>query len=207
MLKEEFMQYKPISLILLALLLTACSSLSGEKVSAPQSHELPQQAVTVVADTQQQAAEKTLKTTDIVEVENAKIAASLVKPALTQPVAATPTAVIEAKPAVSESAILTEQASLILNMPYPQAWLKTKKALSQAGYPVMEQDNVSATYYILDKVGTGGVIKRDTPIYQLQLQKTTPTQTTLILHNAQNQPAASAVAKRVMGALQRQLSN
>ncbi len=92
--------------------------------------------------------------------------------------------------------------SLTLNVGYDQAWSKVGRALPSAGYPVMEEDNSAGTYYILDKVSSGGVIKRDTPIYQLRLEKQGTKATTLTVINPQNQQAASpAVTTRILSAL------
>lgn len=120
---------------------------------------------------------------------------------------ATPTVAVTAPSATPprESVHIDARSGLVLPMGYQQAWNQTAKALSQVGYPVMEQDNASGTYYILDKIGTGGVIKRDTPIYQLHLQKTGSDKTVATLSNAQNQPADDGVAQRILGALKSKL--
>lgn len=109
------------------------------------------------------------------------------------------------KAIVPTPANINSRQGLPINMGYQQAWGQTAKALSQAGYPVMEQDNSSGTYYILDKIGTGGVIKRDTPIYQLRLQKAGDNKTLITLSNAQNQPADDSVVQRILGALKNRL--
>lgn len=94
---------------------------------------------------------------------------------------------------------------LSVKMPFGQAWSAVGKALPASGYQVMEQDNVSGIYYILDKVSSGGKIKRDTPIYQMKLQKDGESTTLVTLSNAQSQPVDPALAKRILGAVKGQL--
>jgi len=92
--------------------------------------------------------------------------------------------------------------SVTLKTSYAQAWDKLGKTLPAAGYPVMEQDSGSGTYYILDKVSSGGVIKRDTPIYQVHLEKSgNGTQITVL--NSQNQPADGDAAGRILSVVQK----
>ncbi len=91
------------------------------------------------------------------------------------------------------------------NLSYAQAWEKVGKALPAAGYPVMEQDSSSGTYYVLDKSSTGGTIKRDTPIYQVRIQRQGNTSSINVL-NAQNQPADAGVSSRILGSLKNQIS-
>lgn len=87
---------------------------------------------------------------------------------------------------------------------YTQAWKQVGKASSSAGYPVMEQDSATGTYYVLDKAGSGGVIKRDTPIYQLRVQKQGDN-TLVTVYNAQNQPADPATTQRILSAVKNKL--
>lgn len=94
--------------------------------------------------------------------------------------------------------------SLNLNMPFAEAWSKVGKALSASGYQVMEKYDYSGTYYILDKSGTGGMVKRDTQIYQVHLQKNGDT-TTVSLLNDKNKPADPAVSGRILGAVKNKL--
>lgn len=88
---------------------------------------------------------------------------------------------------------------------YNQAWKQVGKASSSAGYPVMEEDSSSGTYYVLDKAGSGGVIKRDTPIYQLRVQKQGTDSSVVTVYNAQNQPADPATAQRILSAVKSKL--
>lgn len=89
---------------------------------------------------------------------------------------------------------------------YNQTWKQVGKASSSAGYPVMEEDSSSGTYYILDKAGSGGVIKRDTPIYQLKVQKQGDNSTLITVSNAQNQPADPATTQRILSAVKSKLN-
>lgn len=88
---------------------------------------------------------------------------------------------------------------------YTQAWKQVGRASSSAGYPVMEEDSTTGTYYILDKAGSGGVIKRDTPIYQLKVQKKGDNNTMITVYNAQNQPADPATTQRILSAVKNKL--
>ncbi len=120
----------------------------------------------------------------------------------TKPAASTPSS---PNIAASEAAAINGRIGLSVQMPYQQAWTQVGKALPKAGYPIMEQDASSGVYYIVDKVGSGGVIQRDTPIYQLHLQKVGDTKTMGTLTNSQNQPASPAVSQRILGAVKRSL--
>jgi uncharacterized lipoprotein len=106
-------------------------------------------------------------------------------------------------PAKAKSASFSG-GSLNLNMPFAQAWSKVGKALSASGYQVMEKYDYSGTYYILDKTGTGGMVKRDTQIYQVHLQKNGDT-TTVHLLNDKSKPADPAVSGRILSAVKNKL--
>jgi uncharacterized lipoprotein len=93
-----------------------------------------------------------------------------------------------------------------VKMNYDDAWSKTAAALPSAGYPVMEKDDLTGTYYVLDKVGSGGKIERDTPIYQVRLTRTGDSSTKVMLLNSDSQPATRAVSNRILGALKGKLS-
>lgn len=108
-----------------------------------------------------------------------------------------------AAPAASTSS--GGRVALAVNMNYSQTWSQLKKVLPTAGYPVMEEDNFSGTYYVLDKVSSNGVIKRDTPIYQLHLEKRGDKTTVVTVLNNQNQPADSAVATRILTAVKKSI--
>ncbi|MDF3054454.1 MAG: putative lipoprotein [Gammaproteobacteria bacterium] len=92
-----------------------------------------------------------------------------------------------------------------VNMAYKDAWPKVRKALPAAGYAVMEKDETTGTYYVLDKIGSGGKIERDTPIYQVRLTKAGDAATKVILLDSANKPAAASVSNRILGALKNKL--
>jgi len=95
-------------------------------------------------------------------------------------------------------------AGLVVKQPYQQVWQATANALTASGYQVVEQDSSLGTYYVADKVSTGGVIKKDTPIYQVHLQANgDATQITLL--NSDNQNADSANTQRILGTLRNKL--
>lgn len=85
-----------------------------------------------------------------------------------------------------------------------QTWAETPKALSSSGYSIVEQDASLSTYYVADKVGSGGSIKHDTPIYQVQLQPSNQG-TVILLMNSHNQPADQSVSNRILGTLRDKL--
>jgi len=206
---------RPIKMILLTVLsfmLAACAMMTPKKdsQSVALSKTAPEQ---VTEDSQDDTLTKKPEAApNIVDTQSAEIAASMGKQA-TEPLSATvnnpPVAVAPivapSHPSGAELVNVKGQQGLSLSLPYQQVWAQAKKALPQAGYPIMEQDNTSGTYYILDKAGTGGVIKRDTPIYQLHIQKNGD-KTIITLNNAQNQPAAANVSDRILGALKNKLA-
>ncbi len=130
------------------------------------------------------------------------VVATAANPATAQP-AAVGNAAQNPAPAASTSS--SGRVALAVNMNYGQTWSQLKKVLPTAGYPVMEEDNFSGTYYILDKVSSNGSIKRDTPIYQLHLEKRGDKTTVVTVLNNQNQPADSAVATRILTAVKKSI--
>lgn len=95
--------------------------------------------------------------------------------------------------------------SLTVNKSMQQAWPKTGQVLKSSGYSIVEQDASMSTYYIADKASSGGSLKKDTPIYQVHLQPTNDGTSIMVL-NAQNQPANSAVSNRILGTLKNNLN-
>jgi uncharacterized lipoprotein len=53
---------------------------------------------------------------------------------------------------------------------YSQAWVKVSHVLRATGYKIVEKDNSMGTYYVIDTSSTGGKVKRDMPIYQVNLK-------------------------------------
>lgn len=95
---------------------------------------------------------------------------------------------------------------LSVNMGYQETLSKTGKALPSAGYPVMEKDESAGTFYVLDKVGSGGKIERDTPIYQVRVLNSSGSPTQIKLLNSNGQAVSPAVSNRILGALKNKLS-
>ncbi len=181
----------------------ACTTTSPEKVaSRSQIPQIPQQAqldsvasVTVPADL---SASNIKNNYAIPEAEATEQPSSLAPPGSNlQKIQA------QNQPATAQAATFSG-SSLQLNMPFATAWNKVGRALPAAGYQVMEKYSYSGTYYILDKAGTGGVVKRDTQIYQVHLQKNGDA-TAVSLLNDKNQSADSAISGRILGALKNKL--
>lgn len=141
------------------------------------------------APSTQQLTDTTVKTTT----------AAATAPAAASPKAATTTTTPAAPVATQPPA--NGLIALSMQMSYQQAWTRLGTTLPKAGYPIAEPDSNAGIYYILDRVGSGGTITQQTPIYQLHLQKVTDTKTRVFLYDAQNQPADPAVAQRVLGAI------
>lgn len=104
--------------------------------------------------------------------------------------------------ATRRSSVVGNQVTV--NKGLKQTWAETGKALSSSGYSIVEQDASLSTYYVADKVGSGGAIKRDTPIYQVQLQPGSQG-TVILLMNSHNQPADSQTSNRILGTLRDKL--
>lgn len=132
---------------------------------------------------------------------------SLEKTAQQQQAAAAPPAVpqVTAAQAAAQQQQALGNVGLSVKSNYNQVWKQVGKASSAAGYPVMEEDSAAGTYYVLDKAGSGGVIKRDTPIYQLKVQKQGDN-TMITVTNSQNQPADPATTQRILSGIKNKLS-
>jgi uncharacterized lipoprotein len=130
-----------------------------------------------------------------------------VAPAVVPPPAtgATVPSVPRANKAVSAQSDVSLATGFSVDMPYDDAWPKVRKALPAAGYSVMEKDDLTGTYYVLDKIGSGGKIERDTPIYQVRLTKAGDASTKIILLDSASQPASSSASNRILGALKNKL--
>lgn len=148
------------------------------------------------AITENKAAPFTQQSTDTTVKATTAVATA---PTAAAPKAATTVAAAEA-PATTQPPA-NGLIALSMQMSYQQAWTRLGTTLPKAGYPIAEPDSNAGIYYILDRVGSGGTITQQTPIYQLHLQKVTDTKTRVFLYDAQNQPANSAVAQRVLGAI------
>ena len=94
-----------------------------------------------------------------------------------------------------------DHSVLAIRAKLPAVWAKLATVLAKTPYSVLDQDNELHTYFIVDKVKTGGVLKRSTPIYQLELSYHQGV-TQLHLVNTRHQPVAPSVANRVMQSIQ-----
>lgn len=205
-------------LALFAVLLSACSAVGQGPYSAENPERITADAhtFTETAALEEETGRSEETTPNIVTAQSEDIATAMggssaaqsatPKAAQTPVVPAAPTTpTIPPKSSSAQSVSVGGQLGLSVNAPYQQAWEQTKKALPQAGYPIMEQDTGSGTYYVLDKISSGGVIKRDTPIYQLHLKKTPDNKTVIMVNNAQNQAANPDVAARILNSLKTKL--
>jgi uncharacterized lipoprotein len=181
-----------ILLLVFSSLLTACVTSEHSKKQQP------------APDTQTNNSDVQIYTADtssvVDDTQTQDAATDVVKPSVAQTRTSSPKIPPALKPATS-----TDPRSLTLNLAYQKAWVDVKKALPQAGYPIMEQDNASGTYYFLDKVGAGGMIRRNAPIYQLNLQNRQDHQTVVTLKDAQNKPAPLEMTKRIFNVLKQKL--
>lgn len=100
--------------------------------------------------------------------------------------------------------VVRSETGITTSLSYAKTWEKVGKALPSIGYPIMEQDSASGTYAVLDKSSTGGLIKRDTPLYQVRVQHDGQGSRITVL-NAQNQPVASSVSSKILDGLKQQL--
>lgn len=216
------MHYGKITCIIsLVGILAACTTMSPGPSSGAQSSSSSKVVASSVQPAQIPADLSTTNMQNTYAVPGATVEQAAITPttatppgsnlAPVKPVATAPTPAAVSTTSTQDSIIAAEAATingrigLSVQMPYQQAWTQVGKALPKAGYPVMEQDAQSGTYYIVDKVGSGGVIQRDTPIYQLHLQKAGDNKTIGTLINSQNQPADTAVSQRILGAVKRSI--
>ncbi|MFT3742013.1 MAG: hypothetical protein QM752_04975 [Gammaproteobacteria bacterium] len=112
--------------------------------------------------------------------------------AVTTPVVA-PTPVQAApKPVVQPVAPSTVRqvggGKLSLNLNYNQAWSQVGKVLPAAGYQIMSTDSAMGNYSIMDTTKSGGIIKRDTPVYMVHLEKQGDNNTLVTVSSSNNQP-------------------
>lgn len=86
-----------------------------------------------------------------------------------------------------------------------KAWVDVSEALRNTNYKILDQDPSMASFYVLDVTSTNNKITKDTPIYRLLL-KAKGENTQVQLLNQKNQPAASNISNRILGALQKNLA-
>lgn len=100
---------------------------------------------------------------------------------------------------------VTQQGDqLITNRSDAQAWEQVGKALQTSGYRVLQQDSNENVYDILDTVSTEGVVKRDTPIYRVQMQPSNSGGRIHVL-TEQGTLAPSIISDRILGDLKARL--
>lgn len=90
-----------------------------------------------------------------------------------------PASVLKEKPAPAAPTAVTETAQnnsalpaamvLVPGQSTAQIWNNIGSALKRAGYMVVNQNQKTSIYYLLDTPSTGGKVKMSTPIYQLHL--------------------------------------
>lgn len=96
-----------------------------------------------------------------------------------------------------------QNTALAIKASVPSVWTHVATALKRTPYSIMDKDETLHSYFIVDKVRTGGSIKRESPIYQLTLS-TAHGVTELHLLDAKNADVDPVVANRIMRAIQRQ---
>ncbi len=96
--------------------------------------------------------------------------------------------------------------SLILPIKAASAWSKVGTALRQTPYQILDQDNGLGAYYVLDTTRTGDKITSTTPIYRVNVTAMGATKTKVVVLNKGNQPANAVIAKRILTALQKNIT-
>jgi uncharacterized lipoprotein len=204
--------FKMMSLAVITVSLTACTSLSNHHFFHS-SEAGYKKADAIVAPTQVPTDLSAVKITNkhsvpAINNNQSQTSVSLIPPGsnlqqyekkkVVQAVKNEPTA--PAAQVQSPAAVITANG-LVVQQSYPQVWDKTGKLLSHAGYPIMDKDNGLGNYYIVDKISTGGVLKQNTPIYQIHLERTGQNNTTITLLNSQNKSADTETTNRILGVL------
>jgi uncharacterized lipoprotein len=91
---------------------------------------------------------------------------------------------------------------LLLQSDTQVAWRRVAEALKKTPYLIMDEDETLHSYFIIDKVKTGGSIQKQSPIYQLTLSSV-GNDTELHLLDAKNSELDPQVANRIMKAIQK----
>lgn len=79
---------------------------------------------------------------------------------------------------------------LVVKSPYNQVWSQVGKALPSAGYQIMDTDSSLGNYSVSDTTGSGGVIKHDTPVYMVHLEKQGDNSTLVTVSSSNSQSTA-----------------
>ena len=90
---------------------------------------------------------------------------------------------------------------LIVREKLPVVWKQLALALSKTPYSIMDRDESFHSYFLVDKVETGGSINRSSPIYQLVLSSKGEV-TELHLLDSKNRNLDKAIASRIMLAIE-----
>ena len=205
---------KQLSLIVLSIALASCASTATQTESAPQSN------------TKQPAYVKEAKSVSPTQLPSGMSARNMQNYYPIPPVSLGPTATPPLTPPGSQAAqnqallaangpaapapsnVINQSASssssLVLNLDYQKAWGKVGQALHSAKYQVLQQDRTIGAFYVLDTASSGGQLKTTTPIYQVHLSASGGSTSVTIL-NDKNQPADSAVAGRIIGAVRQHM--
>lgn len=116
---------------------------------------------------------------DFYEVPEAGPEAANIKPPLTPPgsnIGKAPTLSQQDRIRNAENAKIQGHTNISANTPtsygigFSQAWMKVGQVLQASNYKIVEKDKVLGTYYVIDTQKTGGKVKKDMPIYQVNLK-------------------------------------
>lgn len=104
----------------------------------------------------------------------------------------------------NKKAILTgpKASVLIVRAKLPVVWKQLATVLPRTPYTIMDKDQALHSYFVVDKVKTGGAIKRSSPIYQLALSSKGGV-TELHLLDSKNADLDPAIAGRIMRAIEK----
>lgn len=93
---------------------------------------------------------------------------------------------------------------LVLQYNLKRSWPKVGNALKTVGYRILDQDQSTHSYYILDKLGKGKALNQLETVYRVYLQKQgTSTLVSVLTDN--NQPAPKTVATQILGNIKTKL--
>lgn len=108
---------------------------------------------------------------------------------------------ISTKGGTTTTLIGSDYSVLAVQDDLSHVWNDLQRVLAKTPYSIMDQDESVNTYFIIDKIQTGGSIQRSSPIYQLVLSHHNGV-TELHLVDTKHQPANYRIANRVMKSIQ-----
>jgi len=89
--------------------------------------------------------------------------------------------------------------ALTVNYDLKHSWLKVGTALKKSGYRILDQDQASHSFYILDARGKGRALSGETsPLYCVQLAAKSAKQTEVLVMMQNGQAAPSQAAKEIL---------